>query len=134
MSDRKNVFRMVVATTIVFLSAAWASAKAPALLEPVDDALPTNGLARIGPLRLTHRGTVECLSFSPDGKWLASAAQDGVLHIWDVSTGREKRRFDDGARDIRQIVWSPNGKILALTGKSLDIDLFDAETFAPVQT
>lgn len=34
-----------------------------------------------------HKDTVNCLSFSPDGKTVASAGNDGSVQIWDASTG-----------------------------------------------
>jgi WD40 repeat protein len=40
-----------------------------------------------------HGDWVRCVTFSPDGKLLASAGEDGVIRVWDVASGKEKHPF-----------------------------------------
>jgi WD40 repeat protein len=35
-----------------------------------------------------HTGEVECVSWSPDGKTLASASADKTVKLWEVSLGK----------------------------------------------
>jgi len=37
---------------------------------------------------------VRCLSVSPDGQFLASGSEDGVVRLWEVQSGRMLRRWD----------------------------------------
>ncbi|VAH54363.1 unnamed protein product [Triticum turgidum subsp. durum] len=37
-----------------------------------------------------HSGSVWCINFSLDGRYLASAGEDRVIHVWEVSEGERK--------------------------------------------
>ncbi|CAM0901734.1 unnamed protein product [Alopecurus aequalis] len=37
-----------------------------------------------------HSGSVWCIKFSLDGRYLASAGEDRVIHVWEVSEGERK--------------------------------------------
>ena len=41
-----------------------------------------------------HTDRLTSVAYSPDGKFIATAAWDGTARIWDVSTGQEVRRLD----------------------------------------
>lgn len=44
-------------------------------------------------LRVGHRGSVQALAFSPDGRWLASGGYDKVIIVWNLASGREEFRL-----------------------------------------
>jgi WD40 repeat protein len=97
-----------------------------------------------------HQGAVTTLAFSPDGQILVSGAQDGVMRLWDVATGQEKNfqtqitpnqslksLTDDSGispfqAGISQIVFSPNGQVLAVAGASGRIVILQANTGAVI--
>jgi WD40 repeat protein len=64
-----------------------------------------------------HKGSVLCLDFSPDGKYLASGSKDNKIKLWDVASGQEIREFYYSAgfkgSDVHSISFSPDGKYLA---------------------
>ena len=37
---------------------------------------------------LGHTNSVNCLAVSPDGRWLASGGEDGIICVWDIGSGR----------------------------------------------
>jgi WD40 repeat protein len=70
-------------------------------------------------------GGVQVLAFSPDGTTLATAGNDHLIRLWNVSNGKLRRDFT-----IREIwppvvAFSPDGKRLAAGGISGTIHLLD---------
>jgi WD40 repeat protein/serine/threonine protein kinase len=62
-----------------------------------------------------HRAKVSSVSWSPDGKRLATASSDGTAKIWDAVGGRELIPFRySGPLDA--VSWSPDGTRLATGG------------------
>lgn len=66
------------------------------------------------------------LAFSPDGKQLATSAvssrdngRRGIVQIWDASTGKELRRFDDLSPDPLPLLFSSNCVAFSPDGKYL---------------
>lgn len=41
-----------------------------------------------------HAGAVGVLAFAPDGKVIATGADDGTIRLWDPRTGKELARLD----------------------------------------
>src|SRR5262245_36841943 len=94
----------------------------------VGDPLPPGAVARIGTTRFRHDEWVNHTSWSPDGKYIATAA-GRVLIVWDAATGRElarqtlndldfppRKKTKDGSyvpSGIVAIDWSPYGSALA---------------------
>ncbi len=58
--------------------------------------------------------------FTADGKTLVSAADDGVVRIWNVLTGRQERQITPGTPKVTKIALSPDSSLLALVGVKRD--------------
>jgi WD40 repeat protein len=76
--------------------------------------------------RFPSRGHV---AFAPDGKVLASGDwENGLIHLWDLSAGKELRRFQAHRDNVRTVAFAPDGKALASAGQDSTIRLWDPAT------
>jgi WD40 repeat protein len=67
------------------------------------------------------------LVFDGPGERLAIGFFDGTVQIRDASTGDVDREFRAGSVTVMNVVFSPDGKILATSGEDATIRLFDTE-------
>jgi WD40 repeat protein len=58
------------------------------------------------------RHDASALFFAPDGKTAASCSCDGVIHLWELETGKQ-RSFPVGERWVSGVAFAPDGKKLA---------------------
>jgi WD40 repeat protein/serine/threonine protein kinase len=63
-----------------------------------------------------HRSRVLCVTYSPGGKWIASAGDDGSIRLFSAGTGQLVRILVGHAGSVSALSWSPDGQILASAG------------------
>ena len=64
-----------------------------------------------------HQDYVWSVSFSPDGKTLATGSVDKTVKLWEVASGREIKTLKGHQAVVWSVSFSPDGKTLA-TGSS----------------
>ena len=68
-----------------------------------------------------HKESVVCVSFSPDGKLLASASGDQTVKLWDTQTWQELTTLHGHEHEVHSVAFSPDGKWLISSGKDQTI-------------
>jgi WD40 repeat protein len=65
------------------------------------------------------------VAFSPDGRMLATACDDGVVRLWDPATGAELHQLGGSDDRLTGVAFSPDGRMLATAGTDADVRLWD---------
>jgi RNA polymerase sigma factor (sigma-70 family) len=74
---------------------------------------------------LKHKGSVNALVWSRDGRQLYTAGADGVVRIWDVARGRMAAQMKGHGKPVRTLVLSPDGQRLASAGEGKTVRVWD---------
>jgi WD40 repeat protein/serine/threonine protein kinase len=75
-----------------------------------------------------YTALVNSVAFSPDGKHLASAAEDKMVKVWDAQTGEELLTLKGHTDWVNSVAFSPDGKRLASAARNKTVKIWDAQT------
>ena len=81
---------------------------------------------------MLHQDSVSAVSFSPDGKTLASGSGDKTVRIWDLATGKELQRWSHDSY-VTAVSFSPDGKTLASGSGDKTVRVWDLATGKELQ-
>jgi len=79
-------------------------------------------------------GGVQSVSFSPDSKRIAVAAETGTVGIWEVATGRRIRELSVGEAEVEEAIYADNGRVLITSDDSGAVSFLDLGTGKPART
>ena len=82
----------------------------------------------VGELR-GHANMIDCLAFSPDGKFIVSVADDEA-YVWDVNTRKATQILHSEPKEdwFRSAAWSPDGSFV-VTGSISGATVWDPRTW-----
>ena len=80
------------------------------------------------------RESVTALTFSPDGKMLASGTDNYTIQLWDVVTMQNIATLEGHTYGITSLAFSPDGKMLASGAGDKTIKLWDIVTRQNIAT
>lgn len=89
----------------------------------------------------SHEGAATESVLYPDGKTVATAGEDGLVHLWDITNKQRLKTFQPKIGAIHAMAVSPDGKTLAVGGAptagyfgSAAVHLLNAKTGKPLRS
>ncbi|HLP90796.1 MAG TPA: WD40 repeat domain-containing protein [Nostocaceae cyanobacterium] len=81
-----------------------------------------------------HTNSINSVSYSQDGKMLASASADKTIKLWDAATGKLLKTLSGHQDIIFGVSFSPDGKRLASASRDQRAIIWDVATGQPLHT
>jgi WD40 repeat protein len=74
-----------------------------------------------------HSNWVNAVSWSPDGRYVASGSTDGTVQIWEAMTGRHVFTYRGHTNAVYTVSWSPDGNYIASGGQDRTVQVWDVQ-------
>jgi WD40 repeat protein len=74
-----------------------------------------------------HAGRVVGVAIAPDGRTGISAGSDGTIRVWDLESGKERRKMDHIAA-VNDLAVAPDGRRALSAGEDNRVKLWDLRT------
>jgi WD40 repeat protein len=80
---------------------------------------------------LQHQGSVNDVKFAPDGDWVVTASDDGMVRVWDIKTGKLRCQPMQHQGIVKTAEFSPDGQLILSASADGTARLWDATTGVP---
>ncbi len=93
------------------------------------EAALTRALGSDAPLfTLAHNDSVNSAYFSPDGRAIVTASDDGTAVVWDALDGKPRYVLDEHSEQVNSAIFSPDGHYIVTAGTDEVAIVWDALT------
>jgi hypothetical protein len=79
-----------------------------------------------------HSGDFNSITYSPNGKQLASESKNNTVGIWDTQTWQLRAQLKGHSDWVRSVAYSPDGKQLASGSSDNTVGIWGMQTLQPV--
>ena len=69
------------------------------------------------------------VSFSPNGKIIASCTHDGNIHVWNTKTGHLIKTFKGHQGKVTNLAFSPDGNTIGSVGEDMTVLVWDISSY-----
>lgn len=113
---------LAVVACVVGLCPRAVDAETPNILRPSETIEPRSQLP------LERPPVITALAVAPGGENLATAGDDHVVRLWNITSGQLVHRLNGHTDWVRALAYTPDGKTLISAGDDHTITLWDAHT------
>ncbi|MEK6263103.1 MAG: GYF domain-containing protein [Planctomycetota bacterium] len=81
-----------------------------------------------------HKRPIDCIAFSPDGRWIATGGDDNALCLWSASDGTLRRTIQGHQGHIMAVAFSPDSQRVITGAQDNTAKVWDVERGVEVFT
>ncbi|XP_045467818.1 periodic tryptophan protein 2 homolog [Harmonia axyridis] len=82
----------------------------------------------------SHGTSTSCVSYSLDGKWIASGGEDGLMKLWDVTSGYCYKAFNDHSSAVSAIAFCGNKKFIVTASLDGTVRAYNLASYVNFRT
>ena len=81
-----------------------------------------------------HTDSAFSISWSPDGKYIASGSNDKTIKTWNTTTNTCIHTLGGHTQGVESVSWAPDGKYIASGSGDREVKIWDARTGTCIRT